>query len=208
VGTVLRRDCRPLAARERGNARARVYTNETEALDKMRDEQGAEAIGRLGTEQEQSGDSTFVENYLQNTEHGRDTLRDLLHRREEIVLRRAGRKLSPDARTQRTLETSYVAQSRVMREELSASCTTATELLLVEEIVSSWSRLQLARTHYDSAQTRDELQFWSKLLDSSQKRYLRALETLARVRRYEFVCTERREPDGTEERSVAMRGSA
>ncbi len=78
----------------------------------------------------------------------------------------------------------YVAE---MKTELGFETSTFLEKMLIEEILMRWVRLQVAE--YDHKNTTYESHahaaglYSDKRLDAAQKRYLRAVETLAKVRR-------------------------
>jgi hypothetical protein len=171
----------------------------------IRDGDTRDAMLRLGTDEEQERDALVVEDCLATTEsaHGRD----ILHRFEEQVTL-CRKWTNVDEQTQKKMQTVYVARARAMRDELRSECITVSEQLLADEVVSAWCRLQIATIRSDAANTWDEVSFYGKQVDRAQRRYLRAVETLSRVRRYEVVMTERREPDGTQEQSVVVKGSA
>lgn len=61
------------------------------------------------------------------------------------------------------------------------------ERLLIESIVTAWLRLQRAELQYSQHTNGDhstrEGDYWLQVLGAAQRRYLRAVETLARVRR-------------------------
>jgi len=62
------------------------------------------------------------------------------------------------------------------------------ERLLIDEVVLTWLDKHRIDMHYgqqveSGSITLDALEQWEKVLSSKQARYLRAIETLARVRR-------------------------
>ena len=61
------------------------------------------------------------------------------------------------------------------------------EQLLIENIVTAWIRYQVIEYRFSSIingeHTLNEGEYWGKLLNHAQRRYLRAVETLARVRK-------------------------
>ncbi len=69
-----------------------------------------------------------------------------------------------------------------LRRELSGPAPTPLECLLVEQIVICYLRLQIAESAYTAA-TFTTAEHYEKRLSATQKRYLRSIETLARVRR-------------------------
>lgn len=61
------------------------------------------------------------------------------------------------------------------------------EQLIIQNVVLCWLRLYSCELHYEAAvadnPTTVQIEFWEKRLSASQRRHLRAVETLARVRR-------------------------
>ena len=61
------------------------------------------------------------------------------------------------------------------------------EKLLIEQVALCWLRLYIAEQDYTnrlySSSTYEALHYWEKRINASQRRYLRAIETLARVRK-------------------------
>lgn len=77
----------------------------------------------------------------------------------------------------------YVQQ---LRRDLGYDNAPALERLLIEQIVLTWLRLGLAEQHLTSVQGRgslDQLRFYEQKLSACQSRHLRAIESLARVRK-------------------------
>ena len=75
-----------------------------------------------------------------------------------------------------------------IREDLGFDTATPLEKLLIEHITLSWMRLQLTELHYTRATTGGGVTYecadhWDRRLTAAQRRYLRACETLARIRR-------------------------
>lgn len=162
---------------------------------------------RLGTEEQQSTDTLLVEYYLTNTEDGRTWGRDVVDRFvEEFTVERIFRDSSiTDGQTREIGKVSYVARAQAMKGQLREECQTQSEFLIVDEVVASWCRLQLAFAKEAVSNTLDAREFWSRQVDRAQKNYLRAVETLSRVRRYEVVLTERSSIDGAVEKSVSVK---
>lgn len=70
-----------------------------------------------------------------------------------------------------------------MRTELGFDSASGLERLLIDAVVLSWLRLQHVeywRTEVDSWQARE---YWDKQLSAAQRRFLRACESLAKVRK-------------------------
>ena len=62
------------------------------------------------------------------------------------------------------------------------------EQLLVQQVTMCWLRLAHVEYHYSAVSTQPsatarQLTYWDKRLNAAQRRYLRAIETLARVRK-------------------------
>jgi hypothetical protein len=77
------------------------------------------------------------------------------------------------------------------RDELGYKSSSPLERSLIQHAVLCWLRLHVCEIRYESA-TQDSLTFaqatfWEKKLSSHQRRYLRAVETLARVRKMDIT---------------------
>ena len=74
-----------------------------------------------------------------------------------------------------------------IRRELGFDDATPLEQLLIEHITLAWIRLQITEIFYtertSGEYTYDAAAFWDRRLSAAQRRYLRACESLARVRR-------------------------
>lgn len=73
-----------------------------------------------------------------------------------------------------------------MRDELNYKDASAIERSLIEHICLCWLRLYCCEVRYELASHNATLaqgEFWEKKLSAHQRRYLRSVETLARVRR-------------------------
>jgi hypothetical protein len=75
-----------------------------------------------------------------------------------------------------------------LRQELGYDNSSALEKLLIENIINTWLRYQWTDYQLMAFMGQDsvrfvELEFWEKRLSMSQRRYLQACETLAKVRR-------------------------
>jgi hypothetical protein len=75
----------------------------------------------------------------------------------------------------------------IRRLELAGEDAPLVERLLAEQVVTSWLQLYLTQINYSSAfhgsVSAPVADFWERRLSAVQSRYLRAIETLARVRR-------------------------
>ena len=74
----------------------------------------------------------------------------------------------------------------LQRDELGYKSATALERLLIQHIVLCWLRMHLTELRYETAMrdaTLTQGAYWEKKLSANQRRYLRSIETLARVRK-------------------------
>ena len=82
---------------------------------------------------------------------------------------------------------SVEAYCNLQRDELGYKTATPIERLLIENVVLCWLRLHLCELRYQSAMEKNisltQAMYWEKKLSAHQKRYLRAIETLARIRK-------------------------
>lgn len=75
-----------------------------------------------------------------------------------------------------------------IKNEMHYECSPMLEKLLIENVINSWLRyhwveFHLAASAGQSGISINEMEYWEKRLSASQRRYLRACETLARVRK-------------------------
>jgi len=75
-----------------------------------------------------------------------------------------------------------------MPHELARSTDGPLEKLLIQHIVLCWLRLGYIEYHYtavtsESNQSMKQIDYWERRLNAAQRRYLRSIETLSRVRR-------------------------
>ena len=74
-----------------------------------------------------------------------------------------------------------------MQKELGGENPNPLEKLLVQQVVMSWLRLQLVEYHFTEVMNQSITlnlgRYWESRLSAAQRRHLRAIETLARVRR-------------------------
>jgi len=74
-----------------------------------------------------------------------------------------------------------------MRDELGYAQASAVERSLIEHVCLCWARMYLCELRYEQnmqeSLTLSQGLYWEKKLSANQRRYLRAVETLARVRR-------------------------
>jgi hypothetical protein len=74
-----------------------------------------------------------------------------------------------------------------LRKELGVEQASTFERLLIEHVIVCWFQMQftsaLYSTYYTESTTIDLKQYYCRMLSAAQRRYLRACETLARIRR-------------------------
>ena len=74
-----------------------------------------------------------------------------------------------------------------MRQDLGYEEASALERLLIDQVVLCWLRMSHVELHYTAMSNHDRplslREYWERRLSATQRRYLRACETLARVRR-------------------------
>lgn len=80
------------------------------------------------------------------------------------------------------------ANVKAMQEEMGYNIVPMVERLLIDNVINSWLRYQWAEYQLASFMgeprvTFSEIEYWEKRLTATQRRYLRAIETLARVRK-------------------------
>jgi hypothetical protein len=172
------------------------------------------ALSRVLDQSASEADRRKVKKYLRATEDGRKAVVDALRSvTTERVLSHIGRKYSSGGSLDVWTET-LAARADVMQAELDAESATAAERLVVQQVVDAWTRLEFVQVRYDhalvatTANNSDELRLWDRMLTKAQHRYLRALESLARIRRYELQVVDRLDADGSQERSIALRANS
>jgi hypothetical protein len=74
-----------------------------------------------------------------------------------------------------------------IRDELGYEASPTLEKLLIEQVVTTWLRMGITEANYshimDGTTSLAKAAYWDRALESAQRRYLRAIEALARVRR-------------------------
>ncbi len=77
-------------------------------------------------------------------------------------------------------------QAKTMTRELGYEKGSPMERVLIDHVVTAWLRLQMIERHYqafsDQGGSFKEGAYWDNKLNSAHKRFLRAVETLAKVR--------------------------
>lgn len=170
------------------------------------------ALQRVASQKATSQDVATVRDYLRNTADGRRTVSQALASiGTQAALQTVGAKGTQDPGTAAIVTELYAAELEQLRRSLDTETSTAAEQLIVQQVVDTWSRLQYVQRRYDDALLRSTdaqlLSFWDRMLSRTQGRYLRALESLSRVRRYEVQVVERRDANGSQQRSIALRAN-
>lgn len=179
------------------------------------DDNARGALQRIASRSATDKDYAVVRTYLRDNADGRVAVRSYLQSiGPENALRKLTTRQSANIGTRDVLQEVYTADMDTLRDELNAESVTATERLVVQQVVETWSRLQYVQQQYDAALLSDDdgdtvyrLRFWDRMLSKSQGRYLRAVETLSRIRRYDVQLVDRRDADGSQQRSIAIRGN-
>lgn len=104
------------------------------------------------------------------------------------LVQRAHRNILADAfSTQPGAKVSVEAYCNLQRDQLGWDKATPIERSLIENVVLCWLRLYLCEIRYQANMEKSVTltlgMYWEKKLSAHQKRYLRAVETLARVRK-------------------------
>ena len=85
-----------------------------------------------------------------------------------------------------SLQTGY----HQMQQDLGAAASAPLERLLIEQIALAWLRLGLVEyqymTQHQQSLSLEQSRYWESRLNAAQRRFLRACETLARVRRLQL----------------------
>lgn len=93
----------------------------------------------------------------------------------------------PLAKAQTLADISVAEGEQRIRHGLGFDGAPMLERLLIEQIVTCWVRVSVAELLYshinNGSQTLAKASYWDKHLEGAQRRYLRAIEALARVRR-------------------------
>ena len=129
-------------------------------------------------------------NSKQHTRADLDTLRTILDDPETPLTILMGSAVANHIINEYTSEEAYQlvmkADARHMAKMLGAGKAPAFELPLIEHIVTCWVRLQLVERDMSSAvkgtHNRDSALYWDRRLTEAQRRYLRAVNLLAKVR--------------------------
>ena len=118
----------------------------------------------------------------------------LLHRHPELwrmcgdLAEQAALRLIEELNAPRSMKRSMQSGLVAMADELARPDDGPLESLIIRQIVGAWVRLAYTEYAYNGAlvagnQTLKQADFWERRLTAAERRYLRACETLARVRR-------------------------
>jgi hypothetical protein len=172
----------------------------------LSDDDARKALSRIFSDEATDDDYRTVRKHLRTTDEGRQSVTAALRSvSTERVMRRA---IPASEQVQSVLYEFIAAKADTLREQLDAESATASERLVVEQVVDAWVRLEFVQQRYDDAlltASAPSVRLWDRLLTKSQQRYLRALESLSRVRRYDVQFVERLDADGSQQRSVGIR---
>jgi hypothetical protein len=177
----------------------------------LADDGARDALRRVVDQTATESDYSLLRSYLKNDDDGRSIVQSALRSMgSEYVLRSISERRAAKGAAG-VIREIYTAKIAAMRAQLDSENATTSERLVVEQIVEAWARLEYVQTRYDQyvldAQDSDAVRFWDKQLTRAQQRYLRAIETLARIRRYEVQYVDKQSADGSQQRTVAIRAN-
>jgi len=161
---------------------AREELKRREAMrDKFESEKGAELyaiIQATNKEKPERGDIERLQTYLEQHPNEVEKLGNLANHVETQVLESA-------FNTVLTKKATYMHMAD-MRVDMGYDQSSAIEKGLIDNIVLCWLRLHICEFHYEKYTVNaslDRALFWEKVLSATQKRYLRSVEALARIRK-------------------------
>lgn len=169
------------------------------------------SLARILDQSATSTDVDQVRTYLRTSDEGRAVALSTIRSATSERVLQSALAMNPNARERPVLFEIYSARADVMLDDLLRDCATAAERLVAQQIVDAWTRLEFVQNRYDEAllsEGADAKRFWDKMLSRAAQRYLRALETLSRIRRYEVQVVDRLDADGSQQRSVELRASS
>lgn len=107
------------------------------------------------------------------------------------LIEQAARKLAADMAANYVVKRSVTVGWEQLQKDLARPGDGELERLLVQQVALSWLKLSVTEyqhTHYllSGNEPIKRLEFWERRLSAAQRRYLRAVETLARVRRLQL----------------------
>lgn len=171
----------------------------------IQNDEALAALQNVSSGTASSADYAVVRSYLRTPE-GRQQASQAIQQLDKAAVQRTAQTMIPESA--RVFDVLYTSHVEAMREELYATSTTTAERLIADEVVAAYIRLQFTQRKYDDAKDKDSLRFWDKQLTGAHRRYIRCLETLSRIRRYEVQLVERRDADGSQQRSVSIRANS
>lgn len=175
------------------------------------DDSAREALQKVVEQTATEKDYSLLRSYLQTDDKGRRTVQRALQSISSDNVLQTLSELRAGSGAAAVIRELYRAKLQAMRAQLDVENATTAERLVVEQIVDAWSRLEYVQTRYDMSladqSDTDAVRFWDKQLTRSQQRYLRAIETLARIRRYEVQFVDKHSADGSQQRTVAIRAN-
>ena len=138
-----------------------------------------QALNRCNTENPSPEDVAAMRKHLQDVPGLWRLCGDLASTMTQAVI--AGINTTPAIRE------SVIMGRETMRRELGYDTSPMLEQMLIDHLLLCWVRLQLAEHAYTGCLkeggTLNQGEFWEKRLSAVQRRYLRAVESLARIRR-------------------------
>lgn len=140
----------------------------------------AEIIKRTGKENPKPEDVKELQRLLKEYPDLWKFAGDLAEEAQERMIKNA----SPQALFRESVKHSAV----LLRKKLTQKTDTFLELMVIQQCITAHIQhyiieLQYQNAHYADHLTLEQGMYWEKRLSASQRRYLRVLETLARVRR-------------------------
>lgn len=142
------------------------------------DDELREIIRATNKEKPAQADIERLETYLTKHPQTMQALGNLANQVMTVVI--------DNAFSSATTSVSVASFTASMRIDLGYKQATVIERGLIDHVILCWLRLYVAEFHYEQFSKNaslDRALFWEKALTQNQKRYLRAVETLARVRR-------------------------
>lgn len=136
-------------------------------------------LRKTEVEKPKQGDMNALRIMLENTPGLWRAVGDLAQYSMRVVI--AGRWLSPSMRV------SIDVGIRDIKQDMGYEDAPALEKMLIDQVIVSWLQLQKTQVNYESVMRNGtsipNAGYWERRLSASHMRYLRACETLARVRK-------------------------
>jgi hypothetical protein len=137
-----------------------------------------EVLERVNSEHPTQEDMEEVRNWFNQAPHLWRLAGDLAASATDIALGQISKRPIQIESTKQVMEQ--------MKKHLGWECATPIERMLIEQVVVCWLRQyhgELLYCQYSTSESLVERQYWERRLSFTQGRYLRALETLARLRK-------------------------